>query len=246
VLPPPSDPCYRSDLQSALKGASGEDFIKQEQLLDFMRMRMYRETLLCRAEREVHRDFSAEQFRRLLFASETASSPGEGAGAKVFTLPGGIKMETAHAGTIALMEQLEAAWPRALSLAELEPGLAEKGFTLDHQGVALVTRLAISKMIELRAWQAPLAAEISTRPRVSASARQEAHTRDHATTLLHTTLQLEDAMVRSFLILLDGTRDRRALFEALQAEFPGMPAEQLKQGIEPNLQLLYCAGMLEA
>jgi len=107
-------------------------------------------------------------------------------------------------------------------------------------------RLAVSDMIELRAWRAPLAAEISIRPRASASSRQEARTREHATTLLHTTLRLDDAMVRSFLRLLDGTRDRVGLLDTLKAEFPALPVEQLEQGIEPNLQLLHRAGMLEA
>lgn len=246
VLPPPPDPCYRSDLRPTLESAAGDDIIAQEQMLDFMRMRMYRETLLCRAERAVCRDVSPEFFGRLLCASQATSGPGETQGAKVFTLPGGIKMETAHPHVIALMEQLEAAWPRALSFAEIEPGLAESGFSLDHEGAALLMRLAVSDMIELRAWRAPLAAEISIRPRASASSRQEARTGEHATTLLHTTLRLDDAMVRSFLRLLDGTRDRDALLDTLKAEFPAMPVEQLEQGIEPNLQLLHRAGILEA
>jgi len=246
VLPPPPDPCYRSDLRAMLESAAGDDFIAQEQMLDFMRMRMYRETLLCRAQREVCRDVSPECFRRLLFAAQATSGPGETQGAKVFTLPGNIRMETAHPHVIALMEQLEAVWPRALSFAKIEPQLSESGFSLDHEGAALLMRLAVSEMIELRAWKAPLAAEISMRPRASACSRQEARSRDHATTLLHTTLRLDDAMVRGFLALLDGTRDRAALLDALKTEFPSMSSEKLEQGIEPGLQLLHRAGVLEA
>ena len=51
VLPPPTDPCYRSEVRQALKNAAGDDILKQEQMLDFLRARMYRETLVCRAER---------------------------------------------------------------------------------------------------------------------------------------------------------------------------------------------------
>ncbi|HEX3469643.1 MAG TPA: class I SAM-dependent methyltransferase [Silvibacterium sp.] len=246
VLPPPPDPCYRSDLRPTLESAVGDDIIAQEQVLDFMRMRMYRETLLCHTEREIARDFPAGALRQLFFASQAMSTPGEAPDAKVFTLPGGIRMETAHPATIALMEQLEAAWPRALSFAEIEPSLAERGVVLDSEGATLLMRLAVAKMIELRAWRAPVAREISARPSVSASSRQEARTRPHATTLLHTTLRLDDPMVRSFLTLLDGTRDRAALLDALKAEFPAMPTEQLEQGIEPNLRLLHRAGILEA
>jgi hypothetical protein len=52
--------------------------------------------------------------------------------------------------------------------------------------------------------------------------------------------------LRSFLGLLDGTRDRTALLDALKAEFPAIPSEQLEQGIEPSLKLLHRAGLLEA
>jgi hypothetical protein len=42
VLPPPTDPCYRSEVRQALKNAAGDDILKQEQMLDFLRARMYR------------------------------------------------------------------------------------------------------------------------------------------------------------------------------------------------------------
>lgn len=246
VLPPPPDLCYRADLRPVLESAAGDDIIAQEQVLDFMRMRVYRETLLCRAELNVRWDYSPEYFRRLLLASHTASEPGEAPGARKFSLPSGINMETAHAGVIAMMEQLGAAWPHAVAFAELKPNLSGAGFVLDRDGVALLMRLAIGQMIELRAWKAPLATEISTHPRATAYARLEARTRNHATTLLHASLQLDDQMVRSFLLLLDGTRDRAALSEALRAEYPETSPEQLEGRIEPNLQLLYSAAVLEA
>jgi methyltransferase-like protein len=247
VLPAPPDPAHSSEFEPTLANLAGDDFIAREQLLDFLRNRMYRETLLCHAEREVRRDYLPEQLRDLNFASQASSSPGEKSGAKVFTLPGGIKMETVHPGVIALMEQLEAGWPRALSFAEI----SATGFVLNHndtdqEGAALLMRLAVAKMIELHAWKAPIAPAISTHPRASACAREEARTRTHVTTLLHTTARLDDPLVRSFLQLLDGTRNRAALLEVLKAEYPDMPREQIEQGIEPNLQFLYRAGMLEA
>jgi methyltransferase-like protein len=222
VIPPPTDPCYRSDLRPVLKSVAGDDFLRQEQMLDFARMRMFRETLLCRAERAVRRDFPVECLRRLLIASPARSTPGETPGAKVFTLPSGVKMESNHPGVVALLEALEEASPSALSLDEMEPRLAEAGFSLDGEGASLPMRLAAAKMIEFHAWNAPVAGMISAWPRASACSRQEAQTRAQVTTLLHGTLGLDDPVIRSFLRLLDGTRDRKALLEALKAEFPGM------------------------
>jgi SAM-dependent methyltransferase len=246
VLPPPTDPCYQSGKQPAIASAAGGDILKQEQMLDFMRMRGYRETLLCRAERVVRRDFPAEHLRRLLLASPVKSAPGEASGAKVFQLSDGITMESNHAGAIALLEALEAAWPQALSFDEIEPLIAGSGLALDGEGVTLLMRLVVAKMVELRAWRAPVAGEVSARPRASACARQEALTRTYATTLLHGKVGLDDPVLRSFLKLLDGTRDRGELVDALEAEFPAKPQEELAEGIEPGLNFLFRAGMLEA
>ncbi|MGD0901302.1 MAG: class I SAM-dependent methyltransferase [Terracidiphilus sp.] len=246
VLPPPTDPCYQSSMQPAIASAAGGDILKEEQMLDFMRMRGYRETLLCRAERVLRRDLPAEDLRRLLLASPVKSAPGEASGAKVFRLSDGITMESNHAGAIALLEALEAAWPRALSFDEIEPLIAGSGFALDGDGTTLLMRLVVAKMVDLHAWRAPVAGNVTARPRASACSRQEARSGAYATTLLHSKVALDDPVVRSFLKLLDGTRDRRALLDAMKAEFPTMAEEELEKGIEPGLAFFHRAGLLEA
>jgi hypothetical protein len=215
-------------------------------MLDFARMRGYRETLLCRADRLVRRDFPIGDLRRLLLASPSVSAPGETSGDRVFGLPDGSKMQSNHPGVIALLESLEAAWPRSLSLDEIEPRLAGTGFALDDEGANLLMRMVVTKIVELHAWRAPVAGEVSARPRASACARQEARTRAHATTLLHSNVALDDPVVRGFLKLLDGTRDRTALLDAMKAEFPDRPRATLEEGIEPGLAFFYRAGLLEA
>lgn len=245
-LPPPTDPCYRMEMQSALAGGSGNDFLRQEQLLDFVRMRGYRETLLCRADRVVQRGFPAEHFRRLLFASQTTPAPAQTANATVFVLPGGVKMESNHPGVRALLLAVGAAWPRALAWDELEPLLAEAGFILDADGAAWLIRLAIAKMIELRAWNPPVAREIGELPRASACCRHETATHARVTSLLHTTASFDDAKLRRLLALLDGTRDRRGLLEAMRREFPEVAQAELETGIEHGLLAFLKAGVLEA
>jgi SAM-dependent methyltransferase len=246
VLPPMSDPWYRSEIRSAVESAAGGDRVKQEQMLDFMRARMFRETLLCRAERVVRRDFPVVHLRQLKLASQASSAPAETTGTMVFTLPAGHSMESNHAGVIALLKELEANWPRPVSVVELEPRLAGTGLLLDEEGVTLLMRLIAARFVEIHAWSAPVASEVSTHPRASACARLEARTRAFATTLQHGTLKLDDPVLASFLKLLDGTRDREALLDALQGEFPEMSQERLAAGIEPTLRLLHQAGMLEA
>lgn len=246
VLPPPPDPCYQAQTLSAVQSRAGDDLLQQEQLLDFLRIRMYRETLLCRANVDLRRDFPADCLGKLLYASQTTSTPGETPGARVFTLPGGIRMEANHPAVFTLLDELAGRWPLAVRLDELAPRLAGTGFALDAAGAALLIRLAISKMIELRAWHAPLAETISERPRASACGRQEARTLGHAATLLHLTITPEDPKVRTLLELLDGTRTRDDLLSAMQTAFPDDSIPDLQDGIEKSLQSLYSAAMLEA
>jgi methyltransferase-like protein len=245
-LPPPTDPSYRAEMQSALLNKAGRDFLSQEQLLDFVRMRGYRETLLCRADRVVQRGFPAEHFQRLLLSSQTTAEPGKTPGAMAFVLPGGVRMESNHPGVTALLRELGEAWPRALAWEELEPLLAEAGLALNADGATLLIRLAVAKMIELRAWNPPVARTIAERPRASACSRHEAATQTQVTTLLHTTASFDDAKLRRLLTLLDGTRDRRGLLEAMGRDFPEVSQAELEAGIELGLQLFLRGGVLES
>lgn len=243
---PAADACYRADIQKTAEEASGGDFIQKEQIFDFCRIRPYRETLLCKADRPVRREYSLESFASLLLASQAASKPGEKPGAKIFELPTGANMETNHPAVIWLLEELGRAWPRALSVRELLPPLGQRGVHLDPAGGLLLTRLAISKMIELRAWNAPVAPAISERPRASAYTRLAARLGIPGVTLLHITLALDDARVRSLVGKLDGTRTRSELLQALAAEFPDIPSAEIEERLEPNLRIIHSSGALEA
>ncbi len=246
ALPPPPDPCYRQEIRAAVEAMARGEVIALEQMLDFARARKFRQTLLCRADRAVRRDYPAESFRRLLLASPATAMQGEKPGATVFTLPGDIKMEANHPGVIALMQQLERSWPRAIACEEIEQRLAGTGLALDAHGAVLLMRLAVSKFVELHAWRPRLPAGIPQRPRATASSRQEIRTHPQATTLVHSMVKLEDTVAQRFLLLLDGTRDRDALLEALAAEFPEIPRQELGKQLEPSLEYFYRAGFIEA
>ena len=246
VLPPPNDPCFKADFQNAIKPAAS-DIIAQEQMIDFARMRMYRETLLCRADHKLTRNFPAEQFRGLLYSSSAISSSGESENARYYTLSsGGTKLHCNQQITIALMEKLIPAWPHALSFDALMPVLAANGITAVEQAAKLLLQMAVAKMIELHTWKPTLADGITEYPRATATSRLEAKTHAYTSTLRHFQLELTDTVGRYFVQLLDGTRDRAALLEALKAEFPQTSVEELEQGIETNLNFLYRATLLEA
>jgi hypothetical protein len=67
-----------------------------------------------------------------------------------------------------------------------------------------------------------------------------------ASSLIHSTVTLETPHLHVLLSLLDGTRDRSALADALQAAFPDELHAELEKQIESDLQFLARTGVLEA
>ncbi len=246
VLPLANDPCFQPQVSARAKAASQGDVIAEEQILDFARMRTYRETLLCHTGLTVSSDLRLAAFGRLRLASPAESSQGEAAGVKVYTMSSGAHMESQHDGTVTLMEALIAAWPQSVPFADVAALLERKRIALQADFYTLLLRLTITHMIELHAWAAPVSSRIAVRPRASASSRWEAAVHFHATTLLHSSLGLADPQVRRFLLLLDGTRDRVDLLQALRAEYPDLPEVALAEGIEASLRLLHRTGVLLA
>ena len=105
-------------------------------MLDFLRARMFRETLLCRAERAVRRViFPPRICAGSCYPREPRRLPENRRGPGCYAAAAGIKMEANHAGAIALIEELEANSPRPVGLADLEPRLAGAGLLLDQEGV---------------------------------------------------------------------------------------------------------------
>ena len=93
--------------------------------------------------------------------------------------------------------------------------------------------------------------EISERPRASALARLQARALTKVTNLKHERVRLEDPLVRTFLGLLDGTRDRAAIAseiaEALREKDPATPvlAADVEKGIAPNFDRVGRLALLE-
>jgi methyltransferase-like protein len=246
ALPFPNDPCFQPQQASVAERIGGDDRIAQEEIFDLIRMRMYRETLVCHAERAVSPDVDVEAFLRLRFGCDAESAPGEGEVLRVYRQPGGLEMKSSHPSTVRVMETLIESWPRSIPYAELEERLGAEGIVFDAEFFAQMLRLIIARFVRLHAWQAPVSCRIEERPRASASSRQEAAMHDRVATLVHSSLRLEDPLVRSFLMLLDGTRGRSELVAALKGRYPQMSEETLVAGIEPNLRLLHHAGVLLA
>jgi SAM-dependent methyltransferase len=171
---------------------STADRIEREQYLDMLRLRRFRQSLVCRAEVAIQDEWITPRAAGL-FAASSAEETAEGQ----FTGQSGVTAKSNHPAVIAFLRKLIAVWPRA---ERLSPPEAEMAFKLFR-----------GSMIDLRTTPG-IAVRAGERPIASPLARYQAQSGDEEmSTLHHRSLPIGDERARHFLALLDGTRDHATL-----------------------------------
>lgn len=168
--------------------------LEKEELLDVLRNRTFRQTLLVRAPGEDREEPDPAALDALLFTTDLAPVPGPGPG-RAFRSPS-ASVATDSAPLVAALGALHAAAPRALSLAELAPGGA------DELRPALL-RCVATGLVRARVDPVPCAPRAGEAPVASPYARLEAAEGPHVTTLAHADAELDPA-ARLLLRELDG------------------------------------------
>ena len=231
--------------------AAGANRILRDQYYDFLKCRMFRQTLLCRQDIVLPDAPVAERARRL-YASSAAqpvsARPDLRSGvAEEFRGLHGSGVTTAHPFSKAVMQLLCEAWPETLSFSALLDSaaqLAPEDATADGLANILIATYAAG-VIELHTEPAHCVARISQFPVASELARSQAHRGRLITTTRHTTIDACDQTVRLLLGLLDGTHDLAALAREL-GPLLHLPDDDLNKGIQANVALLARAGVLVA
>lgn len=189
------------------------DRLRREQRLDFMRMRTFRQTLLCHASCAL-REVTPEPLADLAAAAPITVRSPPGDHGVTFAGPRGQVLTSDHPVVIAALERLGAAWPAALPVAALwapDAGAQERQVVCE-----MLLRCFSADLVTLHC--APIATGTSAadRPRASAVARLQAREGATLTNLRHEAVEL-DEHGRLLVTLLDGDRDRPALRDALAA-----------------------------
>ncbi len=208
------------EAQKILRSLGG-DQIKFEQYSDIAKNRMFRRTLLCRAEVPVVRKVNAEALNGLYFATRLTKAESEEvpAGKARFLHPSGGAIETGDPMLIETLDILGEAWPRALSLEEIVSRLAVKGFSPEHLKPLAdgMLRGLFADLIQGRACPGQASALLPEQPRVSRLARRQSMNRENVTSLLHETVKLDD-FDREVVALLDGSLSDKEILERLFPE----------------------------
>jgi len=216
------------------------DLLRQEQLIDFLRNRTFRQTLLTHADVPLNRVVTPDRLHRLYVASPAqpeAPMPDLGPDrAERFSVADGSAVTTPESITKAGLLVLQEHWPGNLSFSELldaarrRLGREEPG-DLDTLGSDLLQCYAVG-LVELGACRLGLASKPGRRPHASPLARYQARVGVAVTNLRHESVDLAEAL-RRLLVLLDG---RRTVAE-LNRMVKGV-------GVEDGLGLLARAGLL--
>jgi methyltransferase-like protein/cyclopropane fatty-acyl-phospholipid synthase-like methyltransferase len=193
--------------------------VPTEQMIDVLTGREFRRTLLVHEEiaSRISRQLDRGRIQGLHFAgdykmAEPASTP-----PWTFTAPNGRTLSTNIVSVRAAFEALSAAYPASMSLGELadltNPETADgsgRAEIVDALFAALAGGLIDARTDPLRA-----ASEVTTLPRAPTHCRIDALGGESVTATLRHEPFLIDVVGRILLPLLDGTRDKQALAQAL-------------------------------
>ncbi len=204
------------------------DVVRDEQLLDYVKIRRFRQTLLCHAAVTLDRALRLERI-----ADFAVSSPARGQiedparpGRVTFHAPGGSRLTTEHEAVVAVLTRAGESWPATVRVREVL-GADVPAADVESVCEALIRCYAANLVILHIHPPAPVIAA-GERPRASALARLQARDQTSVANLRHATVPVEDELDRRLLMALDGTRDRAALL----AELPELDAGRLEATLE--------------
>ena len=219
------------------------DLVRQEQYMDFLRNRTFRQTLLVHDKVALTRNVAPQRVEGL-----SVASPAQPLGnrpdlhsdaAAQFSTPGGSCLTTSNRITKAAMVVLAERWPATLAFDDLIAaarsrlrGRSEVAQAERDTLAADMLQCYAAGVVELRVRPLTLALKAGERPLASRLARHQAGRRAVVTNLRHETVTL-DAAARQVLALLDGKHTLSALLPVLRRHAgTGLTANQLKLSID--------------
>jgi len=233
---------------------SQDDELVRQQYLDFLKLRSFRQSLLCHDGVRLEQNVDPALVMTMSAAADTqpASSDPDicSTSAEEFKIPSGGSMSTNHPLAKASMLHLGRLWPKAAPF----PELLQIARTLGRRDTAplkedatwlseMIMKLYAANFLELHVHEPAFAAEPSERPVASLLARLQVQTTSSVTSLRHSSIEVSDDAARQLLLLLDGTRNREQLCAALEEIDV---SEATLQHLERNLQELARMALLVA
>ncbi len=207
---------FRPEAQATLQELA-DDAIALEQYMDFLRNRMFRQTLLCHAEVPTQRMLRPEPVMASWVRSTAvrADPPDDRPTVAVFKTKGDATIATDHPLTIAAMDILIQSAPHTLAFADLVK-LAQAVLPAENRAPGPVPEELVlaanllrahgqsDDLVSIHSYAPSLPVAVSERPEASAVARFQSQDRELVTNLWHQRVTLQPRQ-RELLALLDGS-----------------------------------------
>jgi hypothetical protein len=221
-----------------------EDRVQREQLLDDLRMRAFRQTLLCHGGHRLSEP-PPERVEPLAVSALATVAIDEAAGNATFRAPNGANMTTDNAVLIAGMQRVVAAWPAALPVTDLLPDEARPEDRALVREVLL--RCYSAALVHLHTVAPAVGDGHDEHPAATAIARMQVREGSELLTNLRHENVRPDERMRRLVELLDAGRDRAALLGELRgaADIPAGEPE-LRAWLEQGLRDLARHALLVA
>ncbi len=222
---------FPPETSEKINALTRDDDVLREQYLDFLKLRTFRQTLLCHAGVRLDRRPNPERVKQLSASSEARPSASEpdvrSAAAEEFNFPKGGKMSTNHPLAKAAILHLGRVWPQAVPFAELlrtARAMAARdtpaaGAPVDEDSNWLsdmLLRLFAAEFLDLCVRAPSFASTVSERPAASPLAHAQLRAGLSITNLRHASISVDDEAARHLLLMLDGTRDRKQLLAEIR------------------------------
>ncbi|MGI8466853.1 MAG: methyltransferase regulatory domain-containing protein [Pyrinomonadaceae bacterium] len=261
---------YPKEVLEILEEISDGDVIALEQYLDFVNNRRFRQTLLCHKELKINHQPDLQILRSVRIASplQPVSEKPELATEKheKFTGQKDEKIEINHPLTKAAFYHLGKIWTRTTTFGELVE--ASRKLLVDESGAKveitekdeqiltdILFQIFCMGMLRFHTREPKYMTEVSAKPFASPIARWQAQNSESISTLLSTSLIIQDALGKEVLKLLDGTRDhaqiKNDLTEFINSPKLDRPSElkksilsELPEQLEKNLKSFAEMGLL--
>ncbi|MBR0799368.1 class I SAM-dependent methyltransferase [Bradyrhizobium jicamae] len=232
---------FPSSNQKSLRERAKGDWIRYEQLHDYVSLVQFRRTILCRSEGNIDRRADWTRLRQLHAQGLFDRAEAEESDSRAFVFRtrqsqgGGGQLSTNDPKLAALIACISEHHPGSLPLADASTG--------PEVGEAIL-RLFLADMLSLQTEPLPFARRISERPLASGLARAQA-SRGHKrlSSLHHSAVEIDDPESRHFITLLDGTRSRQDLATEM-AQHTGIPIATVSARLDDSLAGLARAALL--
>jgi SAM-dependent methyltransferase len=199
--------------------------LQREKLADFFGARLFRRAILCKAEQPVGlRGASAVKAFQLL-AQVTRNSANDDATKPTpasFSMLHQVKLTVSAPIVKQALTVLGDAWPQSIGFADLVDGVAAASRSATRAEIDRVLTEAVWELygagaLDLRCTAPRCVKRAGEQPMASLLARLRLGEQGETVNQHHEFVLMTDALSRALFVLLDGTKDRRQLIDALDA-----------------------------